>query len=74
MMVMPARVLRGLLRPRCTFDGIPAEVFEVHLLQQKTSWSPTDHRRIVRLTWHWTSAQRRRYEQKWNWGRPARWR
>lgn len=65
---------RGLRQTRGTFDGLPPAVFEVHVLQQKTSWSAADHARIVELTHNWTSAQRLRYEQQWNWGRPARWR
>ena len=61
-------------RLRETFDGLPPKVWEVHLLQQKTSWSVRDHARIMRLTWRWTAAQRQRYEERWNWSRPARWR
>jgi hypothetical protein len=57
-----------------TFDGLPADVWQVHTLQQKTSWSDQDHVRIRELTRRWSEAQRRRYEQRWNWGRPARWR
>ena len=56
-----------------TFDGLPAEVWQVHTLQQKTSWSDKDHARIRQLTRRWTEVHRRRYEQRWNWGRPARW-
>lgn len=58
---------------RETFDGLPSEVWQVHLLQQKTSWSDHDHALIAELTRHWTREHRRRYEQRWNWGRPARW-
>jgi len=43
------------------------------VLQQKTSWSEQDHAAITRLTRRWTAEQRRQYEQRWNWGRPARW-
>jgi hypothetical protein len=56
-----------------TFDGLPPEVWQVHVLQQKTSWSEQDHADIARLTRQWTAEQRRRYEERWNWGRPARW-
>jgi hypothetical protein len=56
-----------------TFDGLPPEVWQVHLLQQKTSWSQQDHARIAELTRHWTREHRRRYERRWNWDRPARW-
>jgi hypothetical protein len=49
-------------------------VWQVHVLQQKTSWSERDHARIAELTRRWTDEHRRRYEQRWNWGRPARWR
>jgi hypothetical protein len=68
---------RGLPRARYsreTFDGLPPEVWQVHVLQQKTSWSERDHARIAELTRRWTDEHRRRYEQRWNWGRPARWR
>jgi len=64
---------RGRYNARETFDGLPPEVWQVHVLQQKTSWSEHDHARIAQLTRRWTEAQRRRYEQRWNWGRPARW-
>ena len=57
-----------------TFDGLPAQVWQVHTLQQKTSWSEEDHAKIAALTRRWTNSHRRRYEQRWNWGRPARWR
>jgi len=57
-----------------TFEGLPADVWQVHLLQLKTSWSDHDHARIRKLARHWTGQQRRRYEHTWNWGRPARWR
>jgi hypothetical protein len=60
-------------RTRDTFDGLPPEVWQVHVLQQKTSWSEQDHARVAELTRHWTGEHRRRYEQRWNWGRPARW-
>jgi hypothetical protein len=63
--------VRGL---RETFDGLPPDVWQVHLLQQKTSWSARDHARMALLTWRWTAGQRRRYEDRWNWGRRARWR
>jgi hypothetical protein len=56
-----------------TFDGLPSEVWQVHVLQQKTSWSERDHARIAELTRRWTANHRRRYEERWNWGRPARW-
>jgi hypothetical protein len=59
---------------RDTFDGLPPEVWQVHVLQQKTSWSEFDHARMAELTRRWTDEQRRRYEERWNWGRPARWR
>jgi hypothetical protein len=64
---------RGRSGRRETFDGLPPEVWQVHVLQQKTSWSDNDHARIAQLTRRWTDAQRRRYEERWNWGRPARW-
>ena len=67
-------LLGRVLHSRETFEGLPRGVWQVHRLQQKTSWSMQDHARIVRLTWLWTVEQRRRYEQCWNWGRPARWR
>jgi hypothetical protein len=57
-----------------TFEGLPAQVWQVHTLQQKTSWSMEDHAKIAALTRNWTDEHRRRYEQRWNWGRPARWR
>jgi hypothetical protein len=60
-------------RIRETFDGLPPEVWQVHILQQKTSWSEQDHARIQLLTQDWSDEQRRRYEELWNWGRPARW-
>jgi hypothetical protein len=66
--------LPRLHRVQETFEGLPPEVWQVHQLQQKTSWSPQDHVRIVRLTRRWTDAQRRIYEERWNWGRAARWR
>ena len=56
------------------FDGLPADVWQVHLLQLKTSWSQRDHALIRKMARHWTGQQRQRYEQRWNWGRPARWR
>jgi hypothetical protein len=49
-------------------------VWQVHTLQQKTSWSKQDHAKIAELTRNWTDEHRRRYERRWNWGRPARWR
>jgi hypothetical protein len=67
-------LLTKVRRSRETFQGLPPEVWQVHQLQQKTSWSAQDHARIARLTRRWTAAQRRLYEQSWNWGRPARWR
>jgi hypothetical protein len=67
------RLLPRLNRRQQTFDGLPPEVWQVHVLQQKTSWSAHDHARMVRLTWRWTARQRRRYEERWNWGRRARW-
>ena len=70
---MSPRKVPRLGRLRETFDGLPPGVWEVHLLQQKTSWSARDHFRISCLTWRWTPAQRRRYEARWNWGRSARW-
>lgn len=57
---------------RETFDGLPAEVWQVSILQQKTSWSEQDHARIAELTRKWTVEHRRRYEQRWNFGRAAR--
>ena len=65
--------LPRLHRPQETFQGLPPEVWQVHQLQQKTSWSAQDHARIVRLTRRWTDAHRRIYEDRWNWGRAARW-
>jgi len=67
-------LLAKVLGSRETFEGLPPEVWQVHQLQQKTSWSQQDHARIVRLTRWWTREQRRKYELRWNWGRPARWR
>jgi hypothetical protein len=58
---------------RETFDGLPPELWQVRILQQKTSWSDEGHERIAQLTRHWSDEHRRRYEQQWNWGRPARW-
>jgi len=67
------RRLPRLRRRQETFDGLPSEVWQVHLLQLKTSWSEKDHARIAQLTRRWTAQHRRRYEERWNWGRPARW-
>lgn len=67
-------LLARVLGSRETFEGLPPQVWQVHQLQQKTSWSMQDHARIFRLTWRWTGEQRRKYEKRWNWGRPARWR
>jgi hypothetical protein len=72
--IRPSRLPRDRYARRETFDGLPPEVWQVHVLQQKTSWSEYDHARIAELTRRWTDEQRRRYEERWNWGRPARWR
>ena len=71
----PVQALKVLFlhRPQETFDGLPSEVWQVHQLQQKTSWSDQDHAKIARLTRRWTDEHRRRYEKDWNWGRSARW-